>query len=248
MKLSITVITLNEASKIRECLESAAWADEIIVADSGSADGTTDIAREFTRNVFVEKNWMGYGKQKNRCAARAANDWILNIDADETVSAELRDEIQKLMSGSPSYPAYSVVRKNYIGNRWIRHGGWYPDRIIRLYNRKPAAFSETAVHEGIQTHGKTGALSGHLFHKTYDSLQDYFSRQDHYATLSARDMALAGRKARLTDLAFRPLFGFLKAYVLKRGFLEGYYGLALAYGLAVYSYKKYAKLLELNSQ
>lgn len=248
MKLSITIIAFNEEAKIRDCLESAAWADEIVLTDSGSTDRTLDIAREFTRNVFVEKSWEGYGRQKNRCAARATNDWILNIDADETVSAELREEIQKLMSASPSHPAYSVVRQNYIGNRWIRHGGWYPDRIVRLYNRKSVDFSETAVHEGIRAKGKSGALNGHIFHKTYDTLQDYFSRQDHYSTLSARDMALAGRKARLTDLAFRPLLGFLKVFLLKRGFLEGYYGFALAYGLAIYSYKKYAKLRELKSQ
>lgn len=248
MKLSVTIISFNEEAKIKDCLESVRWADEIVVVDSGSADRTLDIAREFTGNVSTERDWLGYGKQKNRCAALAANDWILNLDADETVSAELREEIRKLMSGSPTHPAYSVVRRNYIGGRWIRHAGWHPDRIIRLYNKKSAAFSESAVHEGIRADGKTGLLNGHLFHRTYDSLQDYFSRQEHYSTLSARDMALAGRKTRPTDLAFRPIFAFLKSFVLKMGFLEGYYGLAIAYGQALYSHRKYAKLREFNAR
>lgn len=246
MKISVTIITLNEDANIRACLKSVMWADEIVLMDSRSIDRTLEIAKEFTDKLFVEKKWEGYGKQKNRCASQAKNDWILNVDADETVSEELRDEILHLISNNRKYTAYSVTRKNFIGDRWIKHGGWYPDRIIRLYNKTMAAFTETSVHEGVRTKGRTGELNGHLVHKTYSVLDEYFTRQDRYSRLSAKDMANAGKRAHLHTLILHPLFSFFKNYLLKKGFLEGYYGLVLAYGQTRYTYKKYASLRKLN--
>ncbi len=247
MKISVIIITLNEETKIRECLESVSWADEIILSDSESSDRTLEIAKEFTDKITVKEDWEGYGREKNLCAAKAGNDWILNVDADETVSEELKNEILNLISNGPEYAAYSVVRKNFIGDRWIRYGGWYPDRIVRLYNKKEAAFTETLVHEGVQTSGKVGTLEGHLAHKSFDSLEDYFARQERYSPLSAKEMFSSGKKARLHDLIARPLLHFSKVFVLKMGFLEGYYGLVLAYGQALYTYKKYAKLMRLSA-
>jgi len=244
MKISVTVIALNEEHRIRACLESVRWADEIVIVDSGSVDRTRDLAREFTDKVFEDPDWAGYGRQKNRAASRARNDWILNVDADETVTEELAREIRALPAGAPKYPAYRVPRKNFIGDRWIRFGGWYPDRIVRLYDRRRAGFTETLVHEGVHTGGGggTGSLEGPLLHRTYASLEDYFRRQERYARLAAADMVRAGRPARSRDRFLRPLFDFFKAYVLKLGFLEGYYGLALAWGHALYTYRKYENL------
>jgi len=248
MKLTVTIITLNEEEGIRDCLQSVRWADEIVLMDSGSVDKTVDLAREFTDRVFQEKNWEGYGRQKNKGALHARNDWVLNVDADEVLSCDLKEEIERLMEKGPECPMYRVARKNFIGDRWIRFGGWYPDRIVRLYNRKRASFSETSVHEGIRARGgeEAGSLKGHLIHKTYASLQDYFARQEHYASLSARDMILAGRRAHSRDRLLRPFFSFFKSYLLKLGFLEGYYGLAIAWGQALYTYRKYVILRDAN--
>ncbi len=246
MKISVTVIALNEEANIEECLKSVMWADEIVLMDSKSTDRTVEIAKEFTDRIIVEENWKGYGKQKNRCAEKAKNDWILNIDADEIVSEELKDEILRLDSQGLKYTSYSVIRKNFIGGRWIKYGGWYPDRIIRLYNRNEAIFTETLVHEGIRRKGKIGILNGHLIHKTYKSIDDYFIRQDRYSHLSAKDMAFSKRGVHLRNLVLRPLFSFFKNYILKMGFLEGYYGLVLAYGQALYTYKKYAALIKFD--
>ncbi|MEE3252681.1 MAG: glycosyltransferase family 2 protein, partial [Nitrospinota bacterium] len=139
-KLSVTIITKNEEKNIGRCLESLKWADEIVVVDTNSADRTKEICRQHTSQVFNEA-WHGYGKQKNICAAHAKNNWILNIDSDEVVTLESAEEIQKILNEGPKYPLYHLPRKNFFGDRWVRFGGWYPDRILRLYDKEKIAFS-----------------------------------------------------------------------------------------------------------
>ncbi|MFT4578851.1 MAG: (heptosyl)LPS beta-1,4-glucosyltransferase [Nitrospinales bacterium] len=245
-KISVTIITKNEEKNIGRCLESLKWADEIVVVDTDSDDRTVEICKQYTGQVFNE-TWHGYGKQKNICAAKAQNRWILNVDSDEVVTPESAEEIQKLLKVEPSYSVYHLPRKNYFGDRWIRFGGWYPDRILRLYDKEKVAFSETQVHERLAPDGNAGSLKNPLIHYSYSDREDYIQRQDRYSTLYAQEKIANGFRANWTHLYLRALFSFFKNYVLKQGFREGYLGFFLAKSAASYTRQKYAKTLSDNS-
>ncbi|HBG05007.1 MAG: glycosyl transferase family 2 [Geobacteraceae bacterium GWC2_58_44] len=244
MKITATIITLNEESFIGDCLESLDFADEIIVVDSGSSDRTAEICRAHSRVRFHEHSWLGFGKQKNLAASLAANDWIFNIDADERVSPGLRESIGRVDGDGPA--CYRVARENYFGARWIRRCGWYPDFNKRLYDRRECAFSEKSVHESIDYQGKVGHLQGNLVHRTYSGLSDYLKRMERYSTLAAEELVKAGKKPGLPQLIFKPFFTFFKMYFLKLGFLEGYLGFVLSMLYSHYTFYKYGKAIELN--
>ena len=246
-KLSVTIITYNEEKNIRECLDSVRWVDEIVVLDSYSTDRTEKICREYTDKVF-QNEWLGYGRQKNMCAERAENDWIFNLDADEVVTPELKAELMELLSSTPSLSVYHVPRKNYFGKRWIRYCGWYPDYIVRLYNKKRTRFHHSDVHESVRVDARPGILRGAIKHYTYDNLSDYISRQNRYSSLAAEGMAREGREAHWYDLSLRPIFAFIKAYLLKLGFLEGALGFILSIGHSFYTFLKYVKLWEIKKK
>ncbi len=243
-KVSVTIITLNERENIAECLASVAWADEVIVSDSGSTDGTIEICREHGARVFTDE-WLGFGAQKNLCASRAENPWVLNLDADERVTPELAEEIRRVLS-NPVNAGYTVPRKNHFGGRWIRHCGWYPDRNLRLYKTDAGGFSDSRVHESVSVDGPVGDLQNPIIHYTYKDVSDYLARMQRYSTLSAADMHARGRRTRATDIPLRPAFTFFKMYVLRRGFLEGGMGLVLSALYASYTAAKYAKLWEMG--
>ena len=244
MKISATVITLNEESNIGECLASLGFADEIVVLDSGSTDRTAEICRADGRVRFHEQCWLGFGKQKNRAAQLASHDWIFNIDADERVSPRLNESIAALAAGSA--PCYRVARENYFGARWIRRCGWYPDYNKRLYDRRRCSFSERSVHESLICGGEAGLLQGNLVHKTYSGIEDYLKRMDRYSTLAAQELVKAGKRPGVSHLLFKPGFTFFKMYFLKLGFLEGYTGFLLSMLYSQYTFFKYAKAVELN--
>ena len=241
-KISVTIITKNEEKNIGRCLESLQWVDEIIVVDTNSDDKTVEICKQFTDHVFNE-SWHGYGKQKNICAAKAQNRWILNIDSDEVVTPELAEEIQKVQKEGPKYPVYHLPRKNYFGDRWVRFGGWYPDRILRFYDKEKVAFSETQVHERLTPDENAGSLKRPLTHYSYRDHEDYIQRQDRYSTLYAQEKMANGFRANWTHLYLRPSFIFFRNYILKQGFRDGYLGFFLAKNAANYTYQKYAKTL-----
>lgn len=241
-KLSVTIITKNEEKNIGRCLESLKWADEIVVADTDSSDKTVEICWRHAARVFSE-TWRGYGKQKNICASRARNRWILNIDSDEVVTPESAEEIQKVLREGPQCPVYHLPRKNYFGDRWIRFGGWYPDRILRLYDKEKVAFSESQVHERLAPDKNAGSLKNPLIHYSYKSYEDYIQRQDRYSTLYAQEKTAKGFRANWTHLYLRPPLAFFKNFVLKQGFRDGSLGFFLAKTAAVYTYQKYAKTL-----
>lgn len=243
-KITVTIITLNEEANIRDCLESVQWADEVIISDSGSSDRTAEICSAFGARVFRDE-WLGFGRQKNLCQERAANPWILNIDADERVTPELREEILRAVKEGNKH-GYYIPRKNYFGETWIRHCGWYPDYNLRLYRKTSGRFSEASVHESVAVNGETGYLKSPLVHRTYRDVPDFLKRMQRYSTLAAVDMQKAGRRASFSDLTLRPLFTFFKMYVLKGGFLDGMAGLALSSLYACYTVAKYAKLWELT--
>ncbi len=245
-KVSVTIITLNEEANIGECLASLKWADEIIVSDSNSTDETVAICRSYGARVYTDK-WLGFGAQKNLCQSRAKNQWIFNIDADERAAPGLGEEITRVLAGG-SVLGYYVPRKNYFGDKWIRHCGWYPDLNLRLYRKDAGRFSERAVHEAVVVEGPTGRLTTPLIHRTYSGVEDYLKRMERYSCLAAEEMHKEGRRAGATDLLLRPLFTFVKMFVLRKGFLEGSTGLTLSMLYARYTYRKYAKLRQIISE
>jgi glycosyltransferase involved in cell wall biosynthesis len=242
-RLSVVVVTLNEEDRLRACLESVAWADELIVVDAESEDKTAQIARDFTDRVIV-RPWPGFAAQKNFGLAEAGGDWILSLDADEQVSPELREEIARVLAANGPYDGYRVPRRNIFWGRWIRHGGLWPDWQLRLFRRGRGRFGERAVHESIEVTGSVGRLSAPLLHRSYRDVSDFLTRADRYSTLAAEEWTRNGRRAGLRDLVLRPLGRFLSMYVLQGGFLDGRRGFLLATLYAYYVFVRSVKAWE----
>jgi glycosyltransferase involved in cell wall biosynthesis len=243
-RLSVVVVTLNEGDRIRACLESVAWADELIVVDAESQDKTAALARELTDHVFV-RPWPGFAAQKNFGIDQAQGDWILSLDADEVVSPALREEIAAVLEGGAADAGYAVRRRNVFWGRWIRHGGLYPDWQLRLFRRGRGRFAERSVHESVTVDGAVGRLGGHLEHRSYRDVADFLERADRYSTLAADEWVAAGGGSRpLIDLALRPLGRFLGMYALRAGFLDGWRGFLLAVLYGYYVLMRSAKIWE----
>jgi len=240
MKISATIITLNEQGNIARAIESLRCADEVIVVDSGSQDRTMEIASKLRARV-VESEWMGYAAQKNFAAEQASHDWILSIDADKALSEALEAEIWQIKKSGPQFDAYTVPRlAQYLG-RWILHSGWYPDRKVRLYHRAKARWVGEYVHESVQVDGVTGHLESNLLHYTCNSLSEHLRMMDRYTTLAAEELVAQRRRIGWTDLVIDPFWTFFRTYVVKAGFLDGWEGVAIAYMAAFYNFVKYAK-------
>jgi glycosyltransferase involved in cell wall biosynthesis len=243
-KLSVTVITKNEAANLAATLESVAWADEIVVVDAESTDDTAAIARRFTDRVVV-RPWPGFPQQKNHAASLATHEWILSIDADERVSPELKREIQALIASEPSAPGYRIARVTFALGRWIRTTDWYPDWQLRLYDRRRGGWDESRrVHEAVRVDGEAGRLAGELQHYAYRDLSHHLQTIDRYTSLAAEDMAARGRRASLLELAGHPPLAFLRNYLLRGGVRDGAAGLVISSMNAWYVFLKYAKLWE----
>jgi glycosyltransferase involved in cell wall biosynthesis len=240
MKVSATLVTLNEERNIARAIESLRCADEILVVDSGSTDRTREIAARLGARV-VEEPWRGYAAQKNFAANCAAYDWILSLDADEAVNEELEGEIIALKQDEPACKAYSMPRLAQYCGRWIRHGGWYPDRKIRFYNRGFGEWTGSYVHESVRTKEAVGELHGHLLHFTCGSIAEHVRTVDKYTTLAARELAARGVAIPLRHLALDPAWTVFRTYVLRRGFLDGAQGIAIAWMAGYYTFLKYAK-------
>lgn len=240
-QLSVTVITLNEARNIRDCLASLTWADEIIVVDSGSTDGTADLARVAGARV-ITRDWPGYAAQKDFAASQAAHDWILSVDADERVTPELADEIRRTLEAPGDRVGFRIPRITYHLGRWIRHTDWYPDYQLRLYDRRHAGWARRHVHESVTARGPVGKLSRDLQHFAYRDIAHHYETMQKYTTLAARQMAEEGRRVGLLGLLFHPPAAFLRNYVLKAGFLDGIPGLIISAMNAHYVFLKFAKL------
>jgi len=236
--LSATIIVKNEEPHIADCLASLDFVSEIIVLDSGSSDRTEEICRADPRVKFFQREWLGFGKQKNLAADLAGQPWILNLDADERVTDELKESLLQLSPGEVS--GYRIARRNFFGDRWVRHCGWYPDQNLRLYRREECRFNERQVHEAVECPGPVGRLAGDMIHLTYRDWDDLDSRLRRYARLAASERLSQGRSASLVDLVLRPPLTFLKMLLLKRGLLEGRFGWRLAAAYAGYTYRKYA--------
>jgi glycosyltransferase involved in cell wall biosynthesis len=245
--ISATLITHNEAANIEEALRSLAWTDEIVVADSGSTDATVEICGRYTGKVFT-RPWTGFVDQKNYVVEKASHDWILSLDADERVSLDLTGEIEALRRNGLRFAGYRIPRVAFFMGRWIRHGDWYPDYQLRLFDRRRGRWQGGRVHESVRIDGTPGVLRGQIHHYTYRSLSDYLRRLETYSTLAAQDYMQRGKTASAAKLMAHPAATFLKAYLLKRGFLDGAPGLMAAAMGAVSVYFKYAKLYELQME
>jgi len=245
MRLSVTVIALNEEANIAPCLESVRFADEIVVVDTGSTDRTLELARNFTDRIFTV-DWRGFGKTKNFALEQARGDWVLSLDTDERVPGALKDEIMAVVRADGPLAGYRIPRKNYVGGRWIKNLGWHPDYTLRLFRRGLGRFREREVHEEVEVAGPVGFLHHPLEHYSYHDLSEYAARQDRYARLAAREMRKAGRRPLPGELLWRPALTFLNFFVWKRGFLEGALGLRLSLQSSRYNFLKYHYLRELS--
>jgi len=244
-KLSVTIITLDEAEHIGRAIDSVTWADEIVVVDCGSTDGTVAIARARGATVAT-RAWTGYVDQKNHAASLCAHDWILSLDADEAVSAALADEVRALLVSDPPHAGYRMPRATFHLGRWIRTTDFFPDYQLRLYDRRRGRWDGRHVHESVRLDGSMGYLRGELEHRSYRDLADHADRINHYSTLAARQMHEQGRRASAIGLAVHPAAAFLRNYVLRRGFLDGGAGLLISLMNAWGVFLKFAKLRELQ--
>jgi len=240
MKISATIITENEERSLPRAIESLRCCDEIVVVDCGSTDRTVAIARQLGARV-IETEWRGYAAQKNFAAEQARYDWIFSLDADEALSEALEAELWQLKKSGPACDAYTVPRlAQYLG-RWILHSGWYPDRKVRLYDRRKGRWVGEYVHERVEIRGRVGHLQANLLHFTCNSLSEHLRRLDRYTTLAAQELVARGVKASWPHLLVAPAWTFVRTYLLRLGFLDGFEGLTIAHMAAAYTYLKYAK-------
>ncbi len=242
--LSAVVITKNAAAKLEGCLASLGFCDEIVVVDSGSTDPTLEIARRFNARV-IEKEWLGFGLQKQFAVDQARNDWVLCIDADEFVSPRLASSISKALSG-PAAPVFRMPRRNRFLGKWLRYGEGYPDWSLRLFDRRSARWSDDPVHEKVLYAVTPGSLEGDLMHESGESLRDYMDKQNRYTTLAAQQLFDRGKSASLFQLIASPLVRFVKLYFFRLGMLDGLPGLTHVTIGCMNSFMKYAKLAELH--
>jgi len=244
--VTATIITLNAAVTLERCLRSVAWADEILVVDSGSRDATLEIARRLAHRV-EHHDWPGFGAQKRYAAGLARHDWVLSLDADEWLSPELGASLQDLLRGVPARHGYRVNCRNRFMGRWLLHGEGYPDPHLRLFDRRHGNWQERPIHEQVRVEGPAGRLTGDLLHESAQSLGDYLAKQNGYTQLQAELLWREGKRAHVLHLVLRPLWRFIRLYLLKRGCLDGVPGL-VHIGIGCFNtFSKYAKLWELQA-
>ncbi len=244
--ITVYTLTFNEAHQIRDVLESVKWADDLLLVDSASTDGTVEIAREYGARVLDEK-FCGFGRLRNRALDAAKHDWILSIDADERCTPELAAEVQRELAGGPAFDAYLVPRQSHFLGRWMRHGGWYPDyRQPQFFNRNKLRYAEDLVHEGYVLHGRLGYLQDHALQHPWPTLEVATAKLQRYSTLMAQRYDATGRKGSLLKAALSPWAMFAKVYLLQRGFLDGRHGVILAALYGYYTFLKHAKLWEVQ--
>lgn len=246
-KISITIITHNEEANIRECLESVKWADEIIVVDSGSTDRTVEICREFTDKVFFN-HWTGMKEQKQYAVDKASHTWIFSIDADERATEEIKQFIMRELQNT-ACDGYRFPRQNYFLGKWLKHGGWYPDHVLRLFRKDRGHFG------GINPHDKVIIKSDNvvtlkipIIHHTYKSVSQYLTKQNMYSSISAKELFSSGKKVAPYIIPLKALWKFIETYFLKKGFLDGFRGFIVAIGATYSIFWKYLQIWELSGK
>lgn len=248
-KISSVIIAKNEERNIARCIKSQLTCiDEIIVlVDSDTTDSTSDIVKSFPGVTHILSEWQGYARTKQNGVDAAHNNWVLWIDADEVITPGLSDELNNFKNNtSPDHAAYKIARRAFFLDKWIKHSGWYPGYVTRLFDKSKARFNDKSVHENLDINGTTGTLKNDLEHHTDPDIKHYFDKFNNYTSLAAKELEAKNRKAGINDLLFRPFFQFFKMFILRGGFMDGFHGFILAVFSSAYVFTKYAKLWELN--
>ncbi len=240
MKISAAIITLNAAADIERCLKALDFCDEIVVLDQHSEDETVEICRRYQVNLH-QSEWLGFGRLKQRAVELCRNRWILSVDADEEVTPELRDAILALPE-QPGEAAFAVNRLSCFLGHWIRHCGWHPEYVVRLFDRERAVFNDKPVHEGLETTGKVRRLPGLLRHYTYETMEQYIAKLNHYTTLAAEEKFSDGRRSSMTEAVLRSQATFWRMWILQGGFLDGWAGTVLCIASSFSVLSKYTKI------
>lgn len=245
--LSVVIVARDEERNIEPCLRSVSWADEtIVVVDDRTLDRTAEVAEPLATRLYC-RSWLGYGETKNWAIAQACGDWVLSLDADERVPPPLADEIRdEILSTEPVVSAYEMARLPYFLGREIRHCGWYPGYVVRLFRRDRVRYDDALVHESLRVEGGIGRLRNELEHYTDPTIYHYLEKLNRYTSLAAQERLSRGRRGSVRDLVLRPPAFFLRMYLLRRGFLDGMHGFVLSYLSAFYVFVKYAKLMALE--
>lgn len=243
MSLSVIIIARDAEATIRRCLESVAWADEIVVVESGSTDRTAELCREFTTKVHQTPDWPGHGPQKNRALDLATGDWVLSLDADEWITPAVRAEIERVIAVPSDKVAFALPRRSSFCGRFMRHSGWWPDYVRRLFRRGTARFSDDQGHDRLIVNGAIGKLSAPIQHETVTSLDQLIDKMNIYSAMTARNLHARGRRASIGTALLHGAWAFVRTYFLRLGFLDGREGLMLAIANAENSYYRYVKLM-----
>jgi glycosyltransferase involved in cell wall biosynthesis len=248
MKLSSIIIARDEEVNIKRCLQSLQEAVEevVVIIDSRTSDNTVDVAKSFPNVICEIVEWRGYAQTKTYALSKTSNDWILWIDADEEVTNDLNEELRSFKTKTPEYNAYELARRAFFLGKWIKHSGWYPSCVTRLFNKKHCSFNNLEVHEHLKVEGEVGKLKNDLNHYTDPTIEHYFSKFNIYTSLAAKELATKGKRAKISDIIIRPAFLFLKMYIFRLGFLDGIHGIILAIFSSAYVFTKYCKLWELK--
>ena len=245
VKISAAIITYNEEKNIKRCMDSLDFVDEIIVVDSLSSDNTCAIAKELGAKV-IDQKFLGHIDQKQLAVENCSNEWVLSLDADEEVSPELKASILELIKNPLEHEAYEMKRVSFHLGKWIRHGGWYPDKKTRFFNKTKAHWGGYNPHDKVIVDGSIGMLEGDLMHYVFDDLRHNIDTNNSYSSIMAEDLAKEDKKFCYLKLFFKPLGKFLEVYIYKRGFMDGMPGFIIAVGAAYSMFLKFAKLWELE--
>ena len=245
MNLSAIVITKDSERTIRRCIESLRWAAQIVVVDSGSTDATPDICRELGAEVYATPDWPGYGPQKNRALGHAGGDWVLSIDSDEWITPALRAEIERTIVAADARPGYAIPRRSSFCGRYMRHSGWWPDYVVRLFRRDAGRFTDDRAHERLVVEGRIGRLREPVMHEAITDLHQMLAKMNGYSSASAHMKAEGGKRAGLLTAILHGAWAFFRTYIVRRGFLDGREGFILAVANAEGSYYRYVKLMML---
>ena len=248
LSISVVIITKNEEANIKDCFESIyGWADEIIVVDDESQDKTVDIAKKYTDRVFNRKMDIE-GRHRNWAYSLAKNEWVLSLDADEQVTEELKKEISCVLKSDTEYVAFSISLRNYIGNYWVRYGGWYPAGKVRLFRKDKFRYEEVEVHPRAIIDGKCGHLKSDIIHKGYPDFAHFLESINRQTTLEARKWINTGRKMPMLHAFWRASDRFFRRYLRKKGYKDGFYGFMVAFFDSLYQIVSYAKYWEMKNE